>query len=840
MRSYKDITYRYIKQNSRRTIFTIIGIILSLSLISGIGFLGFSFKDFLIENAKANGDYEFYIYEVNKEQIDILKNDVDLYNVAVIQSVGGFKFQSEKESDIYLEAYDENSLKNVFKINLTEGDYPKNSIEIIIDSRVKEDFDVKLGEEVTLDMLKLDDTEVKKTEEKVFKVVGFFKVSYSTGTSYSSITCLDKSSAENANIFFSLKDKKDKIKIAQDKAERLGISSDNVLYNNDLLTLTGEGSMSGINLVFTNAVIIVISIVCLSTIFLIYNAINISVAERMNQFAILRSIGATPKQIRNLVLREGVFMCLVSVPFGVVFGFLGVDITTKLLKNQIMTLLGEVAFNVKFYPATILLTLILGLITILLACYGPARSAGNVSPITVLRSNGTVSGEKIKYYKATLIKKIFGVEGWIAYKNIRRNSKRFAVTIISLSISLIMFSVFTTINIKRLEDMDYVNKTSISQGTLYVRKDNYKEIEKELKDIKDIEYIYKVGEISPRIPIEKSKITEEFKNIFSEDLYEFDLKDYIVEASTNIKAYNNEALKVIGEDDVLKEDEIIIINNRGKYNSDGKLENVPITNINEGDTFNIPKAALDKIPDDYAEGDLSNVIKKDIENKNFYTFKVKKIIDKDIFLGDYNYNLSFIINEELFYSLEHSTYTNENLYLRFKRNIDNPKIEDALEKVQKIADKYGVSFYNLYGENKSEEERWLVINVFIYGFIVMITLIGVVNVINTISLNILLKKKEFASLGTIGMSKNQLSKMIILEGALHGIISSVVGSIISTGLIFLLIKVISRGFSVSDKIPLFPLSIGIIGIMTITLLSAMLPLRKINKISLVDGIRSEE
>lgn len=841
MKSYGDITLKYIKQNSKRTIFTMIGIIISLSLISGIGFLGYSFKDFMIENAKANGDYEFYIYDLNKEQIDILKNDVDLYNVAVIdQCRENFKFQNEKESDIYLEAYDENSLKNVFKINLTEGDYPKSSIEIIIDSRAKENFNVKLGEEIALDILKLDDAEVKSGEEKVFKVVGFFKVPYATGTSYSSITYLDENSIENSSIFFSLKDKKDKIEIVEEKAGKLGIPLENIIYNNDLLALTGESSQSGINSVFINMVIIVLSIVCLSTIFLIYNAINISVAERMNQFAILRSIGAAPNQIKNLVLREGLYMCLVSVPFGVSFGFLGVDITTKLLKNQITSMFGAIAFNVKFYPATILLTLILGLITILIACYGPARSAGNISPITVLKNNGTASEEKIKYYKDTLIRKIFGVEGWIAYKNIRRNSKRFAVTIVSLCISLIMFIVFTTINIKRTEEMNYVNKTSISQGTLYVRKDNHEEIEKELRDIKDIEYIYKSSEFSPIIPIKKDKITEEFKNIFNEGLYDFNIENYVTEDSTNIKAYNDEALKAIGEGDKLKEDEVIIINNRGKYNSDGKLENIPITNIKEGDTFNIPKTALDNTPDNYMEGEYAERIRKDIEDKSFYTFKVKKVIDKDIFLGDYNYSLSFIINEELFYGLEYSTYSNESLYLRFKGDMDNPKIEDTLEKVQRVADKYGVSFFNLYGENKSNEEKWLVINVFIYGFIAMITLIGIVNVINTISLNILLKKKEFGSLGTIGMSKNQLSKMIILEGSLHGIIASIFGSIISTVLILLLMRIIGRGFSVSNTIPIEPLCIGVIGIMVITIVSALLPLKKLNKISLVDSIRSEE
>lgn len=845
MNSYREITYKYIRQNSKRTIFTMIGIILSLSLISGIGFLGYSFKDFMIERAKANGDYEFGIYGVNKEQINILKNDVDLYNFAVTQYAGTFKFQSGKENYVDISAEDENSINNVFKINLEEGDYPKKLNEITIDYRVKENYDVKLGEEINLDMINFEKEEVKTGEQKNFKVVGFIKEPYATGEYYSAKTFLDENSIEDASIFFYLKDRKDKVKKIEEKVEKLGISLENLYYNNDLLALTGESSMTGINDAFINMVIIVLTIVCVSTIFLIYNAINISVAERMNQFALLRSIGATPNQIKKLVFREGILLCFIGIPFGIIFGFLGVDITTKLLKNQIINIMSTYmnqseAFRIRFYPSVIVLTLILGLVTILISCYGPARRAGNISPITVLKNNGASTGEKVKNYKGKLIKKIFGVEGWIAYKNIRRNSRRFIVTILSLSISLIMFVVFTTINIKRLEEMDYINKSSISQGRISVSRENYDDIEKELKNIANIGHIYKRGEFTSITPIKENRITKEFKDIYGSELYDFNVGNYIVNPSTSIQAYNVEALNAIGIEEKLEVNEIIIINNRSQYTSEGKLQNIPITNLKEGDTFSIPKASLDKSMDSYEVEEYKDIIKIDIANNNFYNFTVKKVIEKDVFQGDYNYELAIIINEDLYNSLDYYSYSRNNFYLTFKDGEADENIEVALEKVQNIADNYGEFFDNTYGYNKSIENMWLVINVFIYGFIVMITLIGIVNVMNTISLNILLKKKEFGSLGTIGMSKNQISKMIILEGALHGIISSVVGSVVAVGLIFLFIKVIGGGFSVSNNISIEPLVIGIIGIMTITIASAILPLRKINRISLVDGIRSEE
>ena len=135
---------------------------------------------------------------------------------------------------------------------------------------------------------------------------------------------------------------------------------------------------------------------------------------------------------------------------------------------------------------------------------------------------------------------------------------------------------------------------------------------------------------------------------------------------------------------------------------------------------------------------------------------------------------------------------------------------------------------------------WTVINVFVYGFIIMISLIGIVNVVNTISLNILLKKKEFGTLGTIGMSESQLSKMVILEGILHGIIASVIGGIISLGLVLIAIKIISFGLTVSNKIYWQPFAIGFTVILVVVLIASLIPLNKLKKMSLVETIRNIE
>ena len=177
---------------------------------------------------------------------------------------------------------------------------------------------------------------------------------------------------------------------------------------------------------------------------------------------------------------------------------------------------------------------------------------------------------------------------------------------------------------------------------------------------------------------------------------------------------------------------------------------------------------------------------------------------------------------------------------RYKDVNDEKSIEKTAEKINNIAENNEITFSDINKDNQSDEEMWNVINVFIYGFIVMITLIGVVNVVNTISLNILLKKKEFGTLGTIGMSEGQLTKMVLLEGILHGIFSSILAGVLSIPLVLLVVKMVSYGFTMSNKIYWQPFIIGFIINLLVVLIASLIPLNKLKKMSLVETIRNVE
>ena len=851
MKSYSDITLKYLKKNKKRTLFTVIGIIMSLSLISGIGFLGLSFKDFMYNRAITyNGDYEFFARNLTKEQALLLKNDVDLEKIAIDSNeYNNFIYnQNDKEASGTVIQGDKEYF-NVFYKNLEEGRAPESSNEIILGLSEKEDFNIKLGEKFEVDETYYDqDYNVVLTgNKKEYTVVGFYtETAGADGDNYIiGVTLLDTLDSEiNYNVAFTVIDKENKIQIAYDKISKMlgrDLEFEDMSYNNDLLALRGQSSYSGINTVIIGIFIFVLAVIIFATIFLIYNAINISVTERMSQFGILRSIGASPKQVRNLVLKEGLLMCLMAIPFGVLCGYLGIWVTVKILGVKIGEMFSAGAFTVSFKLIVIIFTAIIGSLTILIASFGPAKKAGKINPIDIIKGNN--DNEKVKNHVigSSIIRKIFGVEGWIAYKNIRKNSKRFMVTILSLSISLIMFITFTTLNMKRIDELNYLNEATLNQGTVYIyEKDQIDVIEEKVKAITGVNNLYGWFENSIPLELDSSVFTEEFKGIYG------DTHANYTGQRVSIEYFNDEILKNIGIEDGLKDNEIVLMNTITNYNSDGKLISTSATNLKEGDTLKIPKTCIDYLKYDGEKNeDINKLIKeaidKDISENNYYEFKVKKIIDKNPLRYGYRVDFEIAFSGDFLNSLNLTNFIGSyHLGFRYKDINDIEEIKRISDEITALGDKYDVGFMDNSEDNRSEEELWGVVNVFVYGFIVMISLIGIVNVINTISLNILLKKKEFGTLGTIGMDKKQLYKMVILEGLLHGIIACIIGGIIAVGLSMVAVRIISYGFTFGYKLYWQPFAIGFLINIVVTIIASIIPLNKLKKMSLVETVRNIE
>ncbi|MBU5591970.1 FtsX-like permease family protein [Clostridium sp. MSJ-4] len=880
MKTYKSITTKYMKVQKKRTLLTILGIIMSIALISGTGTIFYSYRDARIQDVKQDkGDYEVRFKNISKNQIDTLKNHTEFKDISIVQYIGFGKIHDTPKEEMkestpkfkytYLKAYDDKSLKDTFTINLLEGRLPENSNEIIIEKGALRYLDpnLKLGDKINfpfgirkdskdneevLPANGFSDTEIfEEKYEKEYTLVGIIKPKFFSTSHfmYDSITLLDnlKDNENNYSSYMKIISDKNKRGIATSVASSFGISfkEDNkdlnpsIDFNDPLLNLYGQNANALKNDSLFKVITFIIVLIIVCTVALIYNSFNISVLERISQFGVLRSIGATPRQIRTIVLREALIISIISIPIGFLSGVLAIKIVITLLGG--VNFLSIKNFNISLKPEVFLLSLILGFLTVFLSALFPALMAGNITPLEAVRNNKNIKKERFKKSKSNnrLIKLLFNVEGVLAHKNIRRNKKRFIITVFSLVVSIVMFITFNSL--ANLAKASNSRESSPYYDSFYLTnsKDGFTDNQyTEIKDLNGVEQVYKTTFTNTRIAVEKNRIDPYFLDRYNlEDVY----KDSVFTHGT-IKTYDENAFKLLksnltqGNLDTNSLDDFdIIIVNKNKVRVDNKWVVKDFYNYKVGDELKLPKV-------DYTESrmaeDFLNSVKDSIAKDNTYSLKIVGILNSDpLDSYDDSYGLTIIMSNR--------TYENVIGNLKFKTMLlklsdDKNTRESVRDFFQQKSVREDVMFDDFQKQVEEENQSTFQLKVFVYGFITVITLISAVNIINTISTNLLLRKREFATLKAIGMSQSQVIKLVLLEGTLHGILASIFGSIIGTILSFVLFSLSGALIEVSKEIPWNSIIIASLGSILISLIASLLPLKKIKNENIVENIRMEE
>lgn len=860
-------TIRSLKLNIKRTIATCIGIILSTALICAVAGVFSSFQQTLVENAKkTDGDYHTIFYEVpSDEQKYILQNrNVESYGIT--QGIGYSKLEgctNEYKPYLYLMEFDQTALNSLGLI-LEEGRMPENSNELIISKHIEQNGGVKynIGQKITLEIGKrmagneelnqhnpysnpkdIEDAgymeeELVQLEKREFTIVGIIKrpnmeMEEYTAPGYTVITTLNeiKDKANIAVKFTNIKDTYNLTKeIAEDKTvpvtnPDIWIPKYNFNTNTELLRWSGVSKSDDTMLMLYSLAGIVIGIIIISSVFVIRNSFAISITEKMKQYGMLASIGATKKQIKKNVLFEGMLLGLISIPIGILGGvlatFILIQITAVLVGSSAFSTQIDFVFNMPIL--VVIASIILGFVTIYLSCIFSARKAAKISPIDAIRSNSDIKIKAKKIKAPKIIKKLFGVGGEIAYKNLKRNKKKYRTTVISLVVSITVFISLTTFMNYTFDmsgmyyrEMDYninVNIHYQNEEVEYQRK-RYQYFINLVNRYNLEEYaIYKKIYINTDLT---DKITEEYRQTY-ERIYEFGYMslDITAVSENEYKRY----VKEIGGKYKDYKDGIIFYDNSHRYNGEG--EKIAALNLQENDIIT---------------GTLENT-EQSIE------LKIVKVTDEAPMGAPSSTSFGmFIISEELINALSDSFYCNPSMII----NAKNPnelckKIEEEHSNLQ-IDDKPQLYIVN-YKEQAEEQNRMvLLISIFLYGFITVISLIGVTNIFNTITTNMNLRSKEFAMLKSIGMTKKEFDRMINLESMFYGIKSLIIGITLGLGISYWIYKVVIGADVTSGFGFLFPTKPIIISIVFIVIIVGIImrySLNKINKQNIIETIRNE-
>ena len=890
MKILNKLTIKSLKLNKKRTLVTIIGILLSTALITVVAGMITSGKatlqDYFIKN---NGDYQVEFKDVPTEDLSYIAENRNIDNYFLTSDIGYARFNESTNEDkpyFHIVAID-NGAQSKLPIKLTEGRFPTNSSEIVISQNIYDymqtegnqldlsepENPLKIGDTLTLDISKrllygkeLTQDDIYTQDEyletmytKTYTIVGIMeRLNYTlepySAPGFTALTYLDVNNlGSTANIYANFT--KDGVRNYQEVlCNILGLDAEeqkvnsyigimelstgmtkedigskyNISLNDNVLQFEGIGVNSSYMRMLYLVGIVVVVIIIISSVFVIRNSFAISITERTRQYGMLSSIGATKKQIRKNVLFEGVILGLIGIPSGILLGILVNWILSIVLNNLIGKVIDDVTFIYSVPVTAIILSVILAVITIYFSCKASARRAAKLSPIDAIRSNEDIKikGKKVKSPK--IIKKLFGVGGDIAYKNLKRNRKKYRTTVISLVVSIAIFISITslvqysfTVSNQALTDYKYNLQVSIS-GSNIDKNEAYNTYKKIAQDERVNSYT-----ITKHLYINMS--TKDLK--LSKDGVEY-LTNLTSEYSEAIESGEDAEYVVVmlalGDDEYQRyindlglnyeeaKDKIIWIDDfeRYLYNEDGSYRKYigEIYDYNRGDeiTFDV-------------SGNGAEVV------ENVTAPIIAQTTQKPMGLETTSYTEGTMIVSDEF--INRFDWIFGTLYV-------NSDDASGLEK-EINANYQNIFTINIQEEADRQNSLILIIAIFLYGFIIVISLIGVTNIFNTITSNMNLRSKEFANLKSIGMTKKEFNRMIRLESIFYGLKSIIIGLPLGILGSYLLYLAFREGILMEYTFPVMPTVVAVVVVFLLIGGIMKYSLNKINKQNIIETIRKD-
>ena len=838
MKILNRLTLKHLWMNKKRTLVTIIGITLSTALMIGIGLLVSTFVRAMQEDAiKYSGSYHAYFDNVTKEEKDKLSLNInfeDTYSYGVV----GYSYianHNNYKPYLYIVSADKEFLSHE---ELVEGSLPQNNNEIVLPMHLIENLETpfKIGDQITLEIgprilegeevlsnnialntdYSLDEFKSLETlrpeKTKTYTIVGF--ISRSKNEDYSAPGYTAMTTQEEDVYTYRLYGEYKSVRKTYDLTEEICDSLNSMATcntNDSILYYYGVSRYSNITRSILTILVIALSLISIGSIIVIYNSFAISTMERKKSFGLYSSLGATPKQIKYTVFFEAFVVGIIGLIIGLVGSFAAIYILIEVLNYLIEDSWGmHLVFTVE--PLFVIIPIFFMIVVIYLSAYLPARRASKVSPVELIRENDEIKIPKKQVKTPKWIRSIFGMEGEIALKNMKRNKRKYRITLLSLFISIVLFISFSTYlkiglsitDINELPAYDILVNTS-DESKL-----------KEVVSLEEVDKYYLAKTTAMNFQVDN-------KNAYQQDFLQ----------------YTNE---VSGEETHWL---ILIILQDQDYHA---LATSLGTNLDTGIMYNYMDYThyTANTRKSYHTNIFTQNIDKitlcDSENARCEEISMKLTTEKKeamTYLDLEEYPPKLIISESMAKSLEavdYSTLTSSYAYIVSK------DYETLYDKIDKNYSKYSSGFYYdspkiIY---KQQQNTILALKILFYGFITLIVLIGVTSVFNTIYTSIHLRKKEFAMLRSIGLSPKGFNKMLFFESFFFGIKSLFYALPVSFVLIFLINRAVNGIYEFGQMvIPWTSILVAIVGVFLLILITVLYSARKIKKENILSALREE-
>ncbi len=781
MKSYLDLVPISAKVHRKQNRMSIICIVLAVFLVTAIfGMADMLIRGQILQAQQEKGNWHIGIRNISDEDANLIASRPE---VAAVADYGVLNYRGEQGytlsgKNVAICGSNESAVTEIFA-TLDKGAFPSNENEALVTNNAKNMLHLEIGEQIVITM--------PDGSERTYTISGFMnnaaklmgEDSYGVFLTTESFRAIypDGTGSNPADYTMRYVQFKSARNIQSNIAvikQQFGLSDEQVSENTELLGLLGQSRNSFMLQVYAVAVILFI-LVLVAGVLMITSSMNSNVAQRTEFFGMVRCIGTTPKQVMRLVRKEALNWCRFAIPLGVVGGIVLVWVLCFILRQLSPEFFGGMpAFSIS-YPSVIA-GIVVGLLTVLLAARSPAKKASKVSPLAAVSGNAN----DLQPVKKAANTKFFKIETSLGIHHAKASKKNFILMIGSFSVSIILFLAFSV-------TIDFMNHTLtplqpwtadisvISPENTCSVKAEYIE---ELRQNSAVKNAY--GRMfAYNVPVIVNG-EEKVVDLISYEDMQFDwAKDYLLSGSLEkAQSETNTGLIVFDSQNNIEAGNVITLNLNG---SQADLEIVGV---------------VSQCPFNNSPG-------------------VGKLI----------------CSEDTFRKL-----TGETDYTIIDIQLSKNATENDVRDIHSLVG----SQYTFSDErmgNSNTRGAYYCFGLFIYGFLVLIALITLFNIINSIAMSVAAKMKQYGAFRAIGLSNRQLAKMIVAEASTYAITGIICGSVL--GIVcnkILFSKLITYYWGDAWSVPLVELGIIIVVVAIAVILAVRNPIRKMKETSIVDTI----
>ena len=848
MNVMSSLTVRQMRLNKRRTLITILGVIISVAMITAVSTFTGSFQDLFYRSEIAtDGNWHVRIDKADPALRDRIALNEGVASAYFLR-FEGFTIPSQIASGfqrLALLSLEEAAFEPL-QVKLTQGRLPQNSHEIALSNSYFDNAPapIAIGDTLTLQNGVLTVTAEGETfdlpydtysaSEAVFTpgepqdyiIVGFadMRPLIASWDTIPVITLLDPATL--------VPDDDTRLFVTESNPTRAIYDRYNPIFeetqlsggfHSSLLIYKGVAYDDGLTSTMLVMSAILVAIIMIGSISLIYNSFAISLSERSSQFGMLSSIGATGRQNRGSVLTEAGVISLISIPLGIIGGLLGIAITFRIVSPMMVESFGlDAPLRLKVLPLALVAAALLSLITIFLSAWLPARRASRITPMQAIRRSEDIKlrGKDVK--TSPLFRRLFGVEGEIALKNLKRYRKRYRVTIVSLVTSLVLLLAAISFTYY-LKSSFLITQDELSYN-VFVRVLPQKSDASPLPALRAVAALDSKNAQLYLTQNARGSVPKEFltPETLALDPYS---QDGLYEASYELYGMEDDALRAFcaqnGIDSTPFFDETkpaAIYLNRQVVQVGANFTELNPFNLKTGDTLAV---TIDETESSLSISGVCSEPPTFVSNRSYSPAECLLILRADTLMKLTPDNTPYGFTA--FFSKDPNALCTQ---------VDE-LIGDSL-----FVD-MNVNYQNINEEMREANQMLTIVNIFVFGFITLIALIGCANILNTVTTGLMLRRRELAMLRSVGMTPRSFARMIRFESLLYGLKALLYGLPLGFAVMYGMHSLLGRNFDTPFTIPWLGVLIGSLLILGIVGLSMAYSSARLKRDHIIEALRAD-